>query len=52
VLRATLFGDVFRAVNPWLALARATGWVARPADGGTLIAAAISIAGRLPQART
>jgi hypothetical protein len=26
---SVLFGDVFRAVNPWLAIGKATGWVVR-----------------------
>jgi hypothetical protein len=28
VILSVLFGDVFRAFNPWLAVARSTGWVA------------------------
>jgi hypothetical protein len=28
VIASVLFGDVFRAFNPWLAVARATGWIA------------------------
>jgi hypothetical protein len=30
---SVLFGDVFRAVNPWLAIGKATGWVARRIGG-------------------
>jgi hypothetical protein len=30
---SVLFGDVFRAVNPWLAIGKATGWVARRVGG-------------------
>jgi hypothetical protein len=32
VLLSILFGDVFRAFNPWRAIARATGWVTRRAS--------------------
>jgi hypothetical protein len=28
-----LFGDVFRAFNPWLAIGKATGWIVRRASG-------------------
>ena len=31
---SVLFGDVFRAFNPWRAFARAAAWVARRAGGG------------------
>jgi hypothetical protein len=31
---SVVFGDVFRAVNPWLAVGKATGWVVRRAGGG------------------
>ena len=30
---SVLFGDVFRAVNPWLAVGKAAGWVARRLGG-------------------
>jgi hypothetical protein len=30
---SVIFGDVFRAVNPWLAIGKATGWVVRRAGG-------------------
>lgn len=31
-----LFGDVFRAFNPWRAVGRAVSWIARTASGGPL----------------
>jgi hypothetical protein len=31
---SVLFGDVFRAFNPWLAVARLTAWIARRVTGG------------------
>jgi hypothetical protein len=31
---SVLFGDVFRAVNPWLAVGKATGWLVRRVGGG------------------
>jgi hypothetical protein len=39
VIASVLFGDVFRAFNPWLAVTRAVGWVAarvRPEGSGAL----------------
>jgi hypothetical protein len=33
---SVLFGDVFRAFNPWRAVARGVAWVARTAAGGEL----------------
>jgi hypothetical protein len=30
---SVVFGDVFRAVNPWLAIGKATGWVVRRTSG-------------------
>jgi len=33
---SVLFGDVFRAFNPWRAIGRAVAWVARTASGGEL----------------
>jgi hypothetical protein len=34
VFASVLFGDVFRAFNPWRAIGRAAGWVLRKARGG------------------
>jgi hypothetical protein len=36
VVASLLFGDVFSALNPWRAVGRAAGWVARRAAGGRL----------------
>ena len=36
VLASVVFGDLFRAFNPWRAVARAVGWVAEKAAGGSL----------------
>jgi hypothetical protein len=36
VFVSILFGDVFRAFNPWRAVGRAAGWVARRAGGESL----------------
>jgi hypothetical protein len=36
VAASVLFGDVFRAFNPWRALGRAVAWVAQKAAGGPL----------------
>lgn len=33
---SAVFGDVFRAFNPWLAIGKASGWVARRLGGGTV----------------
>jgi hypothetical protein len=37
-LASVLFGDVFRAFNPWRAIGRATGWVVTRARGGRPLA--------------
>ena len=49
-----LFGDVFRAFNPWRAIARAAGFVARrvsgPAAGAVRLSGVARAAGRRPSA--